>query len=589
MKHLLRLPIDQYERYRLVADLADRMRDDGEPLRVLDVGGRTGLLCEFLPQDEIVRVDMEVSERPEGLVLGDGARLPFASRSFDLVTACDTLEHVPVGARQAFVDECERVSAGHVILVGPFASSRVREAEARLREFLALKLDLEHRYLNEHADHGLPRRRQVSGWFEERGAEVQVVGHGNLQRWLALMCLEIYLESDPDLQRFAPSFYEFYNAGLYSLDARGPVYRHALVASVAGATPPDLGGLFDESSTPPELFEAVLRFAPDLGQFDRARAGWDLERERFETVVSELRRELDAEREHGRSVLDLREGELTDRDRVLERAVQAERHVEDLTARVRELDVELERAHRELAEQQVEIDRRGEALERQARELEEAARLRAQAVELQVEIERRGALIEHQQAELQAGAEGRELLERDRAELADEVARRGSELDRLRGEHTALQVALDRDRDERQRLVAGREQAAASFGHQIATADLKRDAAERALAEIQSVTTGSLPALRARLAALHRELSATREVLASVEHDRGLLREAEQRAGAEIRRLASRAERLERQLVRAESQAAGTGPRVAQVAPALPSARANRARGRRRRSRARRR
>ena len=72
------MPFDQYQRYRLVADLINQVRPEGRKLRVLDVGGRTGLLKRFLPSDHIELVDLEASDEP-GLVLGDGARLPFIS------------------------------------------------------------------------------------------------------------------------------------------------------------------------------------------------------------------------------------------------------------------------------------------------------------------------------------------------------------------------------------------------------------------------------------------------------------------------------------------------------------------------------
>ena len=92
MNDVLDLPFDQYQRYRLVMDLLDEVRGDARTLRILDVGGRTALLRSFLPDDEVVLVDVEASDEP-GLVLGDGSALPFADGAFDAVLAFDTLEH----------------------------------------------------------------------------------------------------------------------------------------------------------------------------------------------------------------------------------------------------------------------------------------------------------------------------------------------------------------------------------------------------------------------------------------------------------------------------------------------------------------
>ncbi|HKX46862.1 MAG TPA: class I SAM-dependent methyltransferase, partial [Planctomycetota bacterium] len=103
MSEPLRLPFDQYQRYRLVSDVVERLRGGRARLRVLDVGGRTGLLRGFLPEDEVVLVDLEPSDVRPGLVLGTGSRLPFRSGAFDVVCAFDTLEHVPPEQRAAFV------------------------------------------------------------------------------------------------------------------------------------------------------------------------------------------------------------------------------------------------------------------------------------------------------------------------------------------------------------------------------------------------------------------------------------------------------------------------------------------------------
>ena len=53
---VLRLPFDQYQRYRLVADVLEDLRAGSERLTVLDVGGRTALLRKFLTADDITLV-----------------------------------------------------------------------------------------------------------------------------------------------------------------------------------------------------------------------------------------------------------------------------------------------------------------------------------------------------------------------------------------------------------------------------------------------------------------------------------------------------------------------------------------------------
>ncbi|TAJ21052.1 MAG: SAM-dependent methyltransferase, partial [Planctomycetota bacterium] len=203
-----RLPFDQYQRYRLVADIVGRLRPRRARLSILDVGGRTGLLRQFLPAARVTAVDLEPCAGTPRLVLGSGAELPFADQSFDLVCAFDTLEHVPPRLRARFVRECARVSRAWVVLAGPYDSPRVRSAEALLTRFLKEKLALDHRYLAEHADHGLPRRALVEEQLRRAGAKTAALGHANLERWLALMCVSMYLDADPALRGFAPSLYD---------------------------------------------------------------------------------------------------------------------------------------------------------------------------------------------------------------------------------------------------------------------------------------------------------------------------------------------------------------------------------------------
>lgn len=47
----LRLPFDQYQRYRIVVDAVEVLRREAGPLRILDVGGGEGAILRFLSGD----------------------------------------------------------------------------------------------------------------------------------------------------------------------------------------------------------------------------------------------------------------------------------------------------------------------------------------------------------------------------------------------------------------------------------------------------------------------------------------------------------------------------------------------------------
>jgi hypothetical protein len=57
----LSLPFDQYQRYKIVTEALDVLREDAGPLKILDVGGgEEGIILRFLPED-----DMEILDRVE--------------------------------------------------------------------------------------------------------------------------------------------------------------------------------------------------------------------------------------------------------------------------------------------------------------------------------------------------------------------------------------------------------------------------------------------------------------------------------------------------------------------------------------------
>ncbi len=291
----LRLPFDQYQRYRLVSDLLDRLRGD-RPLRVLDVGGRTAVLRRFLRQDEIALVDVEPSDA-EGLVLGSGAALPYVDDAFDVVAAFDTLEHVPPELREAFVAECARVAKGWVVLAGPYDAPRVARAEELLQQFLRDKLGVRHRYLEEHRHNGLPDRAAVEAQFESLGARVKSFGHANLERWLVLMCVSLYLDDDPSLREMAASFHEFYNRELYATDHAEPVYRHFVVAALGDAKLPEEAELFARPQAPEGSLPALGELLRELEAFDRERGEWRKERDKLREAVADLEEDLEGHRE----------------------------------------------------------------------------------------------------------------------------------------------------------------------------------------------------------------------------------------------------------------------------------------------------
>ncbi len=306
---LTELPFDQYQRYKVVEDIAATIKDltGRERLKVLDVGGSPGLIEDFLPGDDTIVLDIlrcdrrrpELVEEPNpsavlrtGFVQGDGRAAPFGDGSFDLVTCLDTLEHVPRESREALVLELLRVSRDFMVIIAPFADENVQLAEQILDEFIRQTLKVEHEQLKEHLAYGLPRQGHIVQLLEEEGVLYIDFPSGYLYNWLIMMIVKHYLLSLPGLEQGHRMVDKFYNLNFSEDDHKAPSYRHVLVVSKRGDGEAldrirDGFALVTEASADEnllklELFQALMKLL-DL---------------RTATRLEELQRQLSAKEEH---------------------------------------------------------------------------------------------------------------------------------------------------------------------------------------------------------------------------------------------------------------------------------------------------
>lgn len=86
--------------------------------RILDVGG-TPFNWDLLPcKPDVTLLNLDIGyigDTPLRIVVGDGAKLPFADASFDIVFCNSVLEHIPVSVREEFTSEIQRVGKGFFV------------------------------------------------------------------------------------------------------------------------------------------------------------------------------------------------------------------------------------------------------------------------------------------------------------------------------------------------------------------------------------------------------------------------------------------------------------------------------------------
>lgn len=232
-------PFDQYQRYRIVAELVTAASGEaGRALRVLDVGGHhtdfyggaRRPIAEVLPSHATVTVDL--AENPHaGYVRAIGDRLPFLAHAFDAVASVDVLEHVPPAARPGVLDEVLRVARSAAIIAAPFDDWRVVRAEQIFSSFIEAVLGEPQRQLAEHRANGLPSLAATVAHLRRAGWAVSVLPYGNVWRWLFMMLDKHAIGLLPGARPVHQQLDATYNRELFEQDRELPCYRHFIIAT----------------------------------------------------------------------------------------------------------------------------------------------------------------------------------------------------------------------------------------------------------------------------------------------------------------------------------------------------------------------
>jgi 2-polyprenyl-3-methyl-5-hydroxy-6-metoxy-1,4-benzoquinol methylase len=94
--------------------------------KILDLGAGDGLVFNTLKKAGYDPVAFDISRialkciKGDKLVQGTASNLPFFSNSFDLILACEVLEHIPNIAFKSVLEEIVRISKRYVLITVPY-------------------------------------------------------------------------------------------------------------------------------------------------------------------------------------------------------------------------------------------------------------------------------------------------------------------------------------------------------------------------------------------------------------------------------------------------------------------------------------
>lgn len=232
---MIEILFDQYQRYKKTQEIVNELRNQHEKFNILEVGANEHRNLEkFLPHDTITYLDIHLDEAFQNdpqYILGDATQMDLPDESYDFIIALDVFEHIPAERRKNFIDEINRVSKKGFILMGPFDTDGVEDAEKNVNAFFKGLVGNDHPWLVEHIENGLPNWDKTLTYLKEKGIQYTCAEHGSINVWENLMRYHFLSVYSNKVLSEVQVINQFYNERIYPRDTAGKCYRKIIVGT----------------------------------------------------------------------------------------------------------------------------------------------------------------------------------------------------------------------------------------------------------------------------------------------------------------------------------------------------------------------
>ncbi|WP_080696866.1 glycosyltransferase [Clostridium beijerinckii] len=282
---------DQYQRYRTLQTLVESVKKyyNIQQLNILEVGSNEQLNLErFLPNENITYSDLSI---PQNISLNDKFIEADATdlrnindNEFDIVISSDVFEHIPKIKREDFLKETSRVAKLASLHCFPFESKAIVSAEASANEYYKSMFGINHIWLQEHIDNGLPDEGMLKDILSKFAGDYFMFEHGDILLWEDMTKLASYTEYVQELLPLRKRIEDFYQQSIYVHDIGEKNYRKFVVLAndknLLNEVETTIANIFDS-----ELPERYLKFLYKSIEDIRAIAQLPITREKFEKNV----------------------------------------------------------------------------------------------------------------------------------------------------------------------------------------------------------------------------------------------------------------------------------------------------------------